>query len=286
MQPKKTKKILGQKKTLIDKLMYPYRVVVHDEINFAEKWAFHITTARLVVYIFLLFVLFSSFSIFLVFALSGKKGLDVSRSEYEQLLEVVEDLEAEIATRDKFLADFQKSLRGEQLSQANFKQDSSFRPLKPDEKQLNTLDSSEIALRQQFESQRSEQSISLNETAVYLFPPIEGIISRGFIAKSKHYGIDIVSKKNESIKAVADGSVIMATWTRDAGYVIGIQHNNQMISFYKHNSLLYRQVGDLVKAGDIIGVVGNSGEYTDGPHLHFELWYMGTAIDQQNFISF
>ena len=107
-----------------------------------------------------------------------------------------------------------------------------------------------------------------------------------FDAKGNHYGIDIVSNLNEPILSVLDGTVVMAGWTLEAGYVIQVQHNDNLISIYKHNSQLLKQMGDRVLAGEAIAIVGNTGELTTGPHLHFELWYNGNPLNPRDYIVF
>ncbi|MEM9983347.1 MAG: M23 family metallopeptidase, partial [Bacteroidota bacterium] len=113
-----------------------------------------------------------------------------------------------------------------------------------------------------------------------------GIVSEKYSSKAKHYGTDIVSKKNEPIKSVTDGTVILSSWTEDTGNVIAIQHKSNIISIYKHNSVLLKKVGDVVKAGEVVAIVGNTGKFTTGPHLHFELWYNGNPVNPERFISF
>ena len=94
-----------------------------------------------------------------------------------------------------------------------------------------------------------------------------------------------MAPENEAIKATLKGVVIFAGWTSETGHVISLQHDNNLISTYKHNSVLMKEVGDVVKAGDAIAIIGNSGELTDGPHLHFELWYNGTALNPEEYIN-
>lgn len=120
----------------------------------------------------------------------------------------------------------------------------------------------------------------------FFFVPLNGTVSNSFNASSAHYGIDIVGPKNEAIKATLDGSVVFAGWTTETGYVIQIQHSNDLISIYKHNSVLLKKIGDKVKAGEVIAIIGESGELSTGPHLHFELWNNGRPIDPQEYISF
>ena len=96
----------------------------------------------------------------------------------------------------------------------------------------------------------------------------------------------MVSKKNEPVKCVADGTVIFSDWTQEAGFVIAVQHKGNLISVYKHNSALLKKVGNFVSSGQVIAIIGNTGEFTSGPHLHFEMWYNGNPVDPGEFISF
>ncbi len=121
---------------------------------------------------------------------------------------------------------------------------------------------------------------------VFFFTPINGTVSQSFEAEKGHMGVDIVAEKNEGIKATLDGTVMFASWTSDAGHVIQIQHSNNLVSVYKHNSVLLKEVGEKVEAGEPIAIIGNSGQYSSGPHLHFELWQNGTPINPQMYINF
>src|SRR5690606_7227816 len=117
-------------------------------------------------------------------------------------------------------------------------------------------------------------------------PTLTVFISDRYNVKNGHYGVDVVARSNEPIKAIADGTVILASRTQDSGYVIAIQHRGNLISVYKHNAELLKKVGTFVNAGEIVAIVGNSGEMTDGPHLHFELWYNGNSLNPEEFVTF
>ena len=122
---------------------------------------------------------------------------------------------------------------------------------------------------------------------LYFFKPIEGIVSDYFDPSRDHYGTDIVAKENEPVKSIADGIVIFSSWTLESGYVIGIQHTKgNLISVYKHNSDLLKNVGSFVTGGEIIAIIGNTGELTSGPHLHFELWHKGGSVNPEDYIAF
>ena len=118
------------------------------------------------------------------------------------------------------------------------------------------------------------------------YTPISGIITDKFDSKTKHFGIDLVAKEKTRISSVLEGTVVISNWTSETGYVIGIQHKNNYFSLYKHNSVLLKSVGDFVNASDHIAIIGNSGELSSGPHLHFELWHKGTPVNPEDYISF
>lgn len=120
----------------------------------------------------------------------------------------------------------------------------------------------------------------------FFFAPLKGIITNGFNPAGNHFGVDIASKENEAVKATLDGTVVLSTWTLATGNVIIIQHKDNIISVYEHNSVLMKKEGDHVQAGDVIAIVGNSGELTTGPHLHFELWYQGNPVNPIDYITF
>ncbi len=151
----------------------------------------------------------------------------------------------------------------------------------------------EIELNQQLQSRQTSSGsnftgsnqISLEQ--LYFIPPISGgTISEPYGPENKHYGIDVMAPKNTPVKAIMNGFVFTSDWTLETGNTIGIQHANNLISFYKHNSVLLKKSGSQVKAGEAIAIIGNSGTLSSGPHLHFELWHNGKAVNPENFIIF
>jgi murein DD-endopeptidase MepM/ murein hydrolase activator NlpD len=121
---------------------------------------------------------------------------------------------------------------------------------------------------------------------IVFFAPLNGSVSQGFDSQKNHLAVDIVAKKNTAVKATADGTVIFSGWTTETGYVIILKHAYNYTSVYKHNGNLLKEQGDFVKSGEVIASVGSTGELTTGPHLHFELWSGGYAINPINFIDF
>ncbi|MGD1981359.1 MAG: M23 family metallopeptidase [Flavobacteriales bacterium] len=119
-----------------------------------------------------------------------------------------------------------------------------------------------------------------------LISPLEGIITSGFDKITNHFAVDIAAASNTPVKTCYEGTVIFADWTSETGNIIIVQHENNLLSAYKHNSALLKEVGEFVRSGEAIAIIGNSGENSTGPHLHFELWFEGAPIDPQNFIKF
>jgi len=133
--------------------------------------------------------------------------------------------------------------------------------------------------------QKSDVSVSSVQTDLSLMSPLEGLVSLSFNPEIKHFGIDVLAPKGSPIKATSAGHVIMSGWNLETGHTIGIQHKGDFLSFYKHNLKNLKEEGDYVKAGEAIAIIGNSGTLSDGPHLHFELWYNGNPVNPEDYIN-
>ncbi len=147
------------------------------------------------------------------------------------------------------------------------------------------------ALRDEIET-GDEYSLAIGVTkrngisGYFFFAPVKGLITSSFNLAEEHFGCDVASDENESVKATLDGTIISAGWNPQDGYVIQVQHGNNLISVYKHNAALLKKTGQFVKAGEPIAIIGNSGEHSTGPHLHFEIWYNGAPVDPQEYVVF
>jgi murein DD-endopeptidase MepM/ murein hydrolase activator NlpD len=116
--------------------------------------------------------------------------------------------------------------------------------------------------------------------------PVKGVISSSFNKTENHFGVDITARKNTPIKACMTGTVVFADWTTQSGYVVIVQHSKEILSVYKHCSALLKKQGDYVQTGEALAIIGNSGEHSTGPHLHFELWHLGNPVNPESYISF
>ena len=113
--------------------------------------------------------------------------------------------------------------------------------------------------------------------------PIEGFVSKrmeGAFSNvdNLHGGIDIVAKQGTPIKATSAGVVVFSGWTYEMGNLIIIYHGDDYLTHYGHNQQNIVSRLDIVKKGDVIGLVGNTG-ISSGPHLHFEIWKGNRSID-------
>ncbi len=158
-----------------------------------------------------------------------------------------------------------------------------YKPSAQDSALRNEVENNEAYNINLAESEGKSSSLS----AALFFPPLNGVVSSSFDPSVAHYGVDIVPPNNdEVVKAVLPGRVILSTWSSETGNIVQIQHSGDLISVYKHNAVLLKSTGDRVEAGEAIAIVGNSGELSSGPHLHFELWHRGEAVDPENYVAF
>ena len=285
------------KRTLSERLTTKYQLVIRNEDNLAEKTTIGFTYAKLLVITASGFLAIFIFSLFLSKTLLAKwfdpkhAQMEANQRLYELALKV-DSLALEVDRKDRFILNFQRILSGDTSS--GFVDPA--QALKDDNQQVKAvgnmkLNASDSLFRKEFE--QSEYSMVTLASGKYrelqemfFFSPITGLISDKYDVKKGHFGVDVVAKANEPVKCVADGTVVMASWTQDSGYVIAVQHRANLVSVYKHNAELLKKVGSFVNAGDIISIVGNSGEMTDGPHLHFELWYNGNSLNPEEFVTF
>ncbi|HYC85297.1 MAG TPA: M23 family metallopeptidase [Chryseosolibacter sp.] len=283
------------KRTLSSWLTNRYQLIIRNEENFAEKTSVAFTYSKVILFSVILFSIVFVISLFLVQTVL-EKWFD---PKYEQMVLnqqlfglalKVDSLAAELDRKERFIGNIQRVLAGDTaIADPTEMLQTDQRQLTRDPSNLK-ISHTDSAFRKDFEQSdlslitlASTKGSGLKET---FFSPISGFISDKYDVRKGHYGVDVVSKTNEPVKSIADGTVLFSSWTQDAGYVLVIQHSGNLISVYKHNAELYKKVGTFVNAGEIISIVGNSGEMTNGPHLHFELWYNGNSINPEEFVTF
>ena len=274
------------------KLLNKYRLVVLNEDTFEERLTFKLNRLNVFVFsIILVFTLILATSIFIAFTplreyIPGYSSVTLKKNAV-QLAYKTDSLQQVIKINELYFSSIKKVLKGD-VSSVNFNKDSIIEAAKIDLTGIEINTSKEDSLLREKVSLEDKYNPLINNSEInfVLFPPVKGTISHEFNAREKHYAIDIVTSKDAPVKSAADGTVIFSEWTTQTGYVIIIEHSNNLISVYKHNSQLSKEQGTLVKAGEVIATAGNTGELSTGPHLHFELWSDGYPIDPTNFIDF
>jgi murein DD-endopeptidase MepM/ murein hydrolase activator NlpD len=203
----------------------------------------------------------------------------------------LDSLNRELKLRDKYFDNLNSIISGNQPSELLSRTDSTknYKTIKFNSSPNDSILRASVEKEDRYNLSLgpiSPESVS-GLANLHFFPPVRGIVSGKYELRTKHFGTDIVTKPKALVSAVLDGTVIFTGWTMETGFVIEIQHQNNIVSVYKHNASLLKETGDLVHAGDAISVVGDSGElYTSGPHLHFEIWYKGSALDPEKHILF
>lgn len=274
------------------KLLNKYRLVVLNEDTFEERFTFKINRLNVFVFsIIFTFTLILATSILIAFTplreyIPGYSSVTLKKNA-AQLAYKTDSLQQVIKINELYFSSIKKVLKGD-VSSVNFNKDSIIEAAKIDLTVIDINTSKEDSLLREKVSLEDKYNPLINNSEInfVLFPPVKGNISQDFNAKEKHYAIDVVTSKDAPVKSAADGTVIFSEWTTQTGYVIIIEHSNNLISVYKHNSQLTKEQGNLVKAGEVIATAGNTGELSTGAHLHFELWSDGYPIDPTNFIDF
>ena len=287
---------MAARKTLSNWLTNKYLLIIRNEENFAEKTTFSFNYARLFLILAAVGLIVLSLAVYLV-TVALEQWLDPRHAQMEanrQVLELsmtIDSLEQEVSNKNVYIENVRRIIAGEEIDQTeNISLESDLKPTELDGS-IQPLDSQ---FRADFEGSGLADittlpiSVSSNVYElrdIYLISPLDGIITDGFNPKNDHYGLDMVAPENEPVRSVADGVVIMSSWTLDGGYVIAIQHPGNLISVYKHNSELFKNVGNFVAAGEVVATIGNTGELTTGPHLHLELWHNGNPVNPQEYIA-
>lgn len=282
-----------EKEKLWDRLKYKYKLSVINETSYEEVFNFRLSQLHVLMALSVLSVILVTLTILLV-AFTGLREFipGYPDGNMRQMIAAnairVDSLESEVMKRDRFLEALKVVLSGGDTALIQQVRNDS---LKTGYDSIQfTISEEESRFRAEIEEkERFNLGVGVkeqNHDYYHFFPPVEGIITQGFDEKNRHYGTDIVAKANANVAAVLDGVVVFTDWTVKTGYVIQIQHANNLLSVYKHNSTLLKQQGDYVRAGEVIAVVGNTGEESSGPHLHFELWRAGNPLNPEDFIKF
>lgn len=289
----------GNKKTRkwLERLRTKYKLVLMHDKTFEVQASLRLSPLNVIILSSTLFVVIG-FLVYLAIVFTPLKNLVVGYSEVTTTRQIVENnkitdsMLTALRSYDIYFANLQKRLNGEidtlpPIDSLN----------KQDYSDIKVGEASEIdkAMRDQV-AREDLFNLSLadprdatgeqNLESLHFFPPVKGTVTSSFQAREGHYGIDVVAPENTPIKACLDGIVIDSYWNLESGNVIIIRHDHGLISIYKHNSQILKRQGNIIRAGDVIAIIGNTGEMSTGPHLHFELWHEKTPLNPKDFINF
>ncbi|MFV9483494.1 murein hydrolase activator EnvC family protein [Christiangramia sp. ASW11-125] len=281
------------KKKFAKKLLHKYRMVVLNEDTFEERFSFRLTRLNVFVAVGISAILLIAMTTFLIAFTPLREYIPgyssaALKEKATKLAYTSDSLQNRMRMNDQYLKSIQDALRGEFDVQQLDRDSILSQPITDLEYQEINRIKADSLLREEV---AQEDKYNILPTATdninfSLFPPVKGTISENYNIENKHYAIDIVTTRNSPIKSVADGRVIFAEWTAETGYVIIIEHSYGLLSVYKHNASLSKSQGDIVRSGEVIATAGNTGEFTTGPHLHFELWNEGNPVDPSEYIDF
>jgi murein DD-endopeptidase MepM/ murein hydrolase activator NlpD len=279
-----------------------YQLVIRDVKSYREVSTYNLTPLNIYVAlsaaIFLVAIL-----VFLLIAYTPLRqyipgyGDIVQRQEVNEMESILDEMTKRLDAQSLYIENLNRNIHGEVVTSADVETDTTSidlleatpAPLSEEEVRLRR----EMALERVGESSRQSGSLAPSPGSadvplaqLFFVAPVNGEISAGYNPTENHLGVDILAPQNTPIKAVRDGVVFISEFTSSNGNVIGLQHDNNLVTFYKHNSQLLKKVGDRVKAGEAIAIIGNTGKLSTGPHLHFELWHEGDVVDPTEYLRF
>ncbi|MEQ9261995.1 MAG: M23 family metallopeptidase [Owenweeksia sp.] len=279
-------------KKIVHKLRNKYRLVILNDDTFEEKLSLKLS--RLNVFLisgFGIVFLIAATTLLIAFTplreyIPGYSSTEL-RKQANELTLTTDSLQQQLTFNQRYLLNLKNIISGKpiinfsdtavadstitaELNKSISREDSILRNMVEEEERFN------------LDAGTSESKLPLS--GISFFIPVKGLVTNDFDVEQDHYGVDIVARKNEVIKATQDGIVVFNGWTAETGHVLVLQHRQNFLSIYKHNSALLKKEGELVKVGEPIAIIGNSGELSSGPHLHFELWYNGNAVNPRDYI--
>lgn len=282
-----------------DKWRSKYRLVFMTDDTLEERFTFRLSRMNV-------FVALGTLTIILIFLttiliaftplreyIPGYTNVGLTRRLYT-LQRKTDSIERDLIRKDQFIASIKTVISGGDLpgetamTRDTMKRYNNVKLKRSPEDSMLRLEIENQTKYSLYRLEGRDQSRQQKTTlgGMLFFTPIKGVVTNQFDPGTKHFGIDIVTRQNEAVKAVLDGTVILSNWTVETGYVILLLHSQNIVSVYKHNSALLKKTGDFVKAGEPVAIVGQTGELSSGPHLHFELWSDGNPVNPKDYIIF
>ncbi|HMB64807.1 MAG TPA: M23 family metallopeptidase [Eudoraea sp.] len=282
-----------KRKEIRRKLLHKYRLVILNESTFEEKISFKLSRLNVFVTGTLFIIgLIGLTTLLIAFTplreyIPGYSSTRLKRQATE-LTYKTDSLVNVLNYTNKYLNNIRMVLRGD-IENNEINRDSLFEQFKIDPSTVDLTPIREDSILRASVALEDKYNLferNTGNSGLVLFSPVAGTLSHDYDPKVKHYAVDVVAPMDTPVKAVANGTVIFSEWTADTGYVIILEHKDGLLSVYKHNGSLNKVQGEIVRAGEVIASIGNTGEFTTGPHLHFELWTNGSPVNPLDYIDF
>jgi murein DD-endopeptidase MepM/ murein hydrolase activator NlpD len=283
-----------KKNSFWNRWRFKYRFVILNSENFEERLSFNIS--RLNVFLLscvTITLLMGGTALVIAFSplreyIPGYTSTNIRR-QMVTLNQLSDSLNTELINRERYLQNIKNIIEGRDIDTNT---SSSWKRMSAQEEITVDRTPEDSVLREQVEAEEKFNffgTTNMDNQSVenlLFFVPVKGLVTQSFNIEDEHYGVDIVTKENELIKSTLSGVVVFSSWTSETGNVIAVQHENNLLSIYKHNSVLLKDQGERVVAGEAIAIIGNSGKWSSGPHLHFELWYNNNPVNPEQYILF
>lgn len=285
---------MGQKnKNFWNKMRFRYRMSILNENTLSET--FHVRLSRLSVFLIVCtfgIVSFVLLSLIIFFTpikhyLPGYSDASIRTDLVEQVL-LVDSLQERLALQEMQLAVIKGIVAGD-ISPDTINTDSL---TMTDWKSLS-LDKSEREAEFCNDFEQTERynlgTLETPQTTVaqVFIKPVKGVATRPFDPETRHFGVDVATSADEVVLTALDGTIMFVDYSLDNGYIIGIQHTDDYLTFYKNCGQVLKSVGDKVHAGEAIGFVRNAQQAeVPKPYLHFEIWYQGQPINPTDYVIF
>ena len=280
--------------SFLERWRFRYRFVILNSETFEERLSFNMS--RLNVFLLTcasLCLLIGGTTLIIAFSplreyIPGYTSTNIRR-QMVALNQLSDSLSVAIKNQEFYLSNIRNIIVGLPVDTSSVGFDEAVDSYRDAEVKPNSQDS---LLRERVESEdrfnffSTENQNRQEVERILFFKPVDGLITQTYNVNLNHFGVDVVCKENEPIKSTLTGVVVFSSWTSETGNVIAVQHENNFLSIYKHNSVLLKQQGEKVEAGEVIAIIGNSGKWSSGPHLHFELWHNNNSVNPENYIVF
>ena len=288
-----TVKNKNQKKNSINKLTRSYKVVVSSEDTFEERLSFSTNKFNVFLVLSLYSIILTAFTISVVFftqireMVPGYSSSDLL-TQAIYLTKKTDSLENKLELNNTFYKSIENVLSGK-TEQIIYKDTLAVSKEKDNIDFQAVLANAEDSILRKYVEEEDKFNLTKNELVIenkMFVSPVKGQITQKFDPLNNHFALDILVDTGTPVKSILEGKVIFSEWSIDTGHVLIIDHGDDIISVYKHNSKVLKTQNNFVKAGEVIAYSGNQGTLSTGPHLHFELWKNGTPINPEPLFNF